>query len=152
MLWRATELRDAANANCGSAEAFDAGAEGDQDLAKVHDFGFAGGGADDGFAAGENGGHHDVGGASDRRAAGAAKIHFSAVQRVGFGDDVTVFDTDVRSEGREAAKVQVDSALADVAAAGKRDDGTAAAREEWTEDAKAGTHLVDEGCVGCDGS
>lgn len=114
------ELFDAFDGDAAGSSALDFGSHGVEEVGEVEDFGFCGGGFDDGDAIGEGGGHHDVVGAEDGGAVGSAEVDFRAAEAIGGGeDDVSAFEFDFCAEGLEAAEVEVYGAVADDAAAGE---------------------------------
>src|SRR5262249_55630310 len=138
----AAEPLDALNPDGGRARAFDLRAHFDKQLGEVGDLRLAGGVAQDGLAAGQHGGHHEVLGAGD---GDAVEVHRAAAESAGrLGFDIAVLLVDGGAELFEAEDVQVDRAGADGATAGEGDAGAAAARDEGPQDETRRAHRLYE--------
>ena len=111
---------------------------------EVDDLRLARGGLDDRRAFREGRGAHDVRRAEHGRSERAAEEDRRTAKSRGGRHDVAALEADLRTEGLEAAKVQVDRSGAEGASAGHRDHRTAAAGEHGAEDADARPHGADD--------
>ncbi len=94
-----------------------------------------------GLAVGESRGHEQVFGAGD---GDLVENNFRAFEAVGGGFDVAVLLRDLRAETFESLDVEIDGTSADGAAAGKRNAGASAARDQRAENQRGGAHGLDE--------
>ncbi len=137
-VFRAVKPLHALNPDGGGAGAFDLRAHGEQQFGEVHDFGFARGIAENGFAACQRGGHHQVLGSGDGN---PVEVDGAAAKTLG-GDrlDVPVRLLDAGAKLFQAENVEVDGPGADGAAAGHGHTGPPAARHQRAQHQAGGTH------------
>ena len=131
-----------------AADAVDGDAAAFEHFAQLHDFRFARGVGDDGFASGHSRRHDDVRRPRDRDLVEKDVRPFQPLGR--FGPDVPGVDGDLRPHLFERFEVQVDRALADGAAAGQGDLAVAEARQQRPQNQDGSPHRLDD-VVGCRG-
>src|SRR6202035_654626 len=128
---------DTFDADGGGAGAFDVRSHFVEESGEVGDFGFAGGGLQNGFTFSESGGHKQVCGSGN---GDFVEDNFRSFEAASGGFDVAVFLRDFCAEKFESFDVEVDGTLSNGAAAGERDAGAAAAGDERSEDEGGGAH------------
>ncbi len=87
---------------------------------------------------GEHRRREDVGGAGHRRAVRSKQVDAGAAKPPRRAHDATVFQSQLGAEGGQAAKMEIDRAVADFASAGQRHDRPAAPRQQRPEHAESG--------------
>ena len=117
----AVELGRAHHRKAVGGDARDVGAHAVEQVAELLEIGFAGGVVDGGGAFGQDGSHQDIGRAGHR---GFVEQHVGAMQFFGFDleEFVVVVHTETRTEFLQTEKVRVESASADLVAAGFTDE------------------------------
>ena len=134
------ELLHAVDAEGVRAGALDVGAHFIEEVRHVDDVRFLRGIFDDCAAFGENRRQHHV----DRRAhRHDVHVNIRRVEMIGVHFDAAVFDDHVGAEGFKAFDVLVNRAVADVAAAGQRDNRVAVAAQQRAEQIVGRAHFAD---------
>ena len=145
---RPAELIDAADRHGRTPQSLDVRAQPIKEPAEVDDFRLAGRMENRGRSAGECGGAHHVGGSGHGRSGGAGQIDLRPAEPCGSGDDVAVADRQVRPQGGQSLKMEIDRPRADPASARQRYDRAAAPGEQGAENAEAGPHAANMGVTG----
>ena len=112
-----------------------------QQVGQVGDFGLAGAVLHDGFAVGQRRGHQQVFGAGDGN---FVEDNLAALQPFGAGFDVAVLLRDLRAQPFQSLDVQIDGTRADGAAAGQRNAGPSAARDQRPQHQRRSAHGLDQ--------
>ena len=130
------------------AQTGDLCSHGIQEMAQVDDFRFAGGRFNGGLAFGQRSGRHDVARTGCRTAERSAQVHATAAQTLGLGDHVPAFDADIGPQSPEPFQVQVDGAVADVAASRQRDASVSSTCQQRAQNAETRPHATYQFVVG----
>ncbi len=137
---RAAELRHAHHRDQVGACAGNLCAHGVQEVGEVHDLGFTRHIGDARESIREGRGHQQVLGGAH---AGEIEGDVGALQAA-FGDDIAIFDADLRAERFKSLQVDVHRARANGASAGEADLCLARACEQGAEDEEGGAHAADQ--------
>ena len=145
----ASKRGDTFDGDAAGAGAFDFSTHGVEEMGEVNDFGFAGGGFDDGRARGKDGRHHKVVSAEDGGPVSAAEVDFLTLEAAfSLDKNIATLCIDMGTDSLEAFEVEIDGPVADDTAAGNRDTGATETSEKWAHDADGGPHFTND-FVGC---
>ena len=132
----------------GCSQPRDLGTHSNQATAEIDHFRFTGRRFDRRHPLCERGRRHDVAGPRDGAAERPSQIDRRTPQPRGLGMDVTALDREIGPQSRQPLQVQVNRAIANVAASRQRNTGPAATGQQRTEDADRRPHPSDEFVVG----